>query len=464
MKRILRPRTCRPYPELFEPERGEGPYRIEDSNGRPLPSRGLVNKVERWMFVPLDPWGRPVARHEGGHVRDSPPNLPRVRYDLRILHAVEDARINLGLDWREIPVELDPVALANVRKLAAEDEQRGDLFALVIRSVASIGTNAEADLADLLTLYESQGTFVQGQVDRVRKGLERSRARARKPVAPFGAALRLARKLARELRRAGLLEADGSSSSPMGTGCCIGHGLIDDDEEGGDGGGQLAEAGVAGELHVTRAPLTVSLRGGRLAGRGLGARREGSIIRYAHRWPSDRAIFRGRRRRSSATVLVDVSGSMSLSADSLDRLLLATPAGALVAIYSGRGTEGELRIVASGTRRAGPKHLKPFARGNIVDVPALEWLARQPEPRLWVSDGAVTGVGDHASDAIEERCTAIVKKGRIERIANLEGTVRRLVDARARRTDVPAVTRQHHRAALRARAARLARKAADADS
>ena len=36
----------------------------------------------------------------------------------------------------------------------------------------------------------------------------------------------------------------------------------------------------------------------------------------------------------------------------------------------------------------------PCGFGNIVDGPALEWLAKQAEPRIWISDAAVTGINE----------------------------------------------------------------------
>jgi len=34
--------------------------------------------------------------------------------------------------------------------------------------------------------------------------------------------------------------------------------------------------------------------------------------------------------------------------------------------------------------------------GNVIDGPALQWLATQPERRIWVSDMHVFGVGTHS--------------------------------------------------------------------
>jgi hypothetical protein len=72
--------------------------------------------------------------------------------------------------------------------------------------------------------------------------------------------------------------------------------------------------------------------------------------------------------------------------------------------------------VADGGRRASKEHLERFSRGNVVDLPALEWLARQPQPRVWLSDGAVTGVGDRISQALRERCYAVCRRARIRRV------------------------------------------------
>jgi hypothetical protein len=98
------------------------------------------------------------------------------------------------------------------------------------------------------------------------------------------------------------------------------------------------------------------------------------------------------------------------------RLDPASSGAALVAIYSGSDQAGELRIVARDGRRADPRDLVPFGRGNIVDEPALAWLAHQSGPRLWISDGGVTGVGDTTSAALQRRCKEIVERAGIRRV------------------------------------------------
>jgi hypothetical protein len=418
-----------PYPEFVEADRVDVPYRIWNSLEEDLPTSGMVNLLRREMWVPLEWGGRAVTRHELAHVAWSPARSARVRFDHRVLAAMEDARINLGLAGIGIPVALDAESHAHVMMLLAQDAKRGDGFALFMRSIASLGTSVEAGLeSQLLGMPGPLGALVVAWMARARRELEAARHAARGPVAPYKKAVDLARALARELRALGLLDRRDQSGSTVQIGCWVhGHGRGQlEDPRGrrphrgrGDAGEDERGESEPGRMHVKEVPLSVALRPGR-GGLAWRAASEGSIVRYLSRWPVDGAVFRRRSRSGGGTVLVDVSGSMSLDAGDLDRLLLATPQGARVAIYSGSGEVGELRIVANGGRRAAARHLERFGNGNIVDLPALEWLARQPLPRLWISDGAVTGVRDRGSRALKQRCDAVCKRSRIRRVAKLD--------------------------------------------
>lgn len=427
-----RKRGYAPYPELVEP-RAAGrhePWEVVDSNDHDLPTNGMVDKTNRWIAVPLEPSGRPVTRHELAHVAWSPQKVPKVRFDPRVLGAVEDARVNTGLAARGLPMVLDAESRAHVCMLAAGDAKRGDTFALVARGVASIGTDVEDDLVAQLESLGRAGAFALERIAEVRDGITRSQARSSEGVASPAHGLKLARKLARALRAAGVLDARGRADSSV-AGVCLGHahgkpgghdgppglpGL------GGAGRGK-GKRGDSGRMEIARPPLTVVLHRRRGPGRGYRPAAEGSVVRYLDRWPSG-MIFRGcARRRGKATVLIDTSGSMTLSAKDLDRLLAETPVGVTVAIYSGQDAKGELRIVAARGLRASDAHLEPFAVGNVVDAPALAWLARQPSPRVWVSDGHVTGVGDRGSDAVRGECKELALKGRIRRVSDVDGAV-----------------------------------------
>lgn len=418
-----------PYPELVESEAHDSPYRFEDSAGDAHGAAGAVDMVARWMRVPFEAEGRYVRIHEYGHVRWSPPRPARVSYDPRILAAVEDARINLGLESVGLRVELDSEGEALVHWLLAQDAKRGDVFALCIRGVASLGTSIEAELAQVLERRPPFGPLVVEQMQRIRAAFEAVRARVRKPVAPYATTLRHGRLLARWLRMQGLLDGSDQARSKLAFGCAVEaphvHGddsLLPRSTERGTPG----EGGVLpGSLRIARPPLSVALKSGRGPLRWRAAR-EGSVVRHPQRWALDGAIFRARRHQPGGTLLVDTSGSMALDEDALDGLLAATRVGTRVAIYSGRGEEGELRVVAQDGRRAARDQLVRFGQGNVVDLPALEWLARQPSPRIWLSDGRVTGVGDRSCALLNRRCDEARRRGGIRRVADLPAAARLL--------------------------------------
>ncbi len=427
MADFSRPYVYGPYPELVERHAGGAPYEIRDALAEPLPTRGMVDLKKRVMWVPLDAWARPITRHENGHVRFSPLQPTKVRFDARTLMAVEDARVNLALSALGLPVVLDLESHSNVVLLLAQDGKARDGFAQFMRAIASLGTSVEGAIeAQLLAAPGPLGELIADWMTRARGTLETARLVAGGEVAPYSVGVALASELARELRALGLLDERLRARSRAPAGCCVRHhdeGLLppeDCEPVHGDHGEKQRAAVPPGRMEVKKAPLSVPLRPGQSSGRRWRASAEGSVVRYLARWPVDRAVFRRRGRKGGGTTLVDTSGSMSLEVADLDRLLLATPLGMRVAIYSGSGAVGELRIVAEGGRRATAEHLARFGSGNVIDLPALEWLAHQPLPRLWISDGVVTGVGDKGSEVLKRRCTALCKRARIRRVGKLD--------------------------------------------
>lgn len=127
---------------------------------------------------------------------------------------------------------------------------------------------------------------------------------------------------------------------------------------------------------------------------------EGFIFRYPHRVLTDKLCFTRKTHGGfKGTLLIDASGSMSWSMKRLLKLVQKIPF-ATIACYSGSGKEGTLYIVAKDgfvTTR-----LPKFNVGNIIDIPALEWLSKQSAPRVWISDGIITGIGDYSLDTVYE--------------------------------------------------------------
>jgi hypothetical protein len=180
-------------------------------------------------------------------------------------------------------------------------------------------------------------------------------------------------------------------------------------------------------MKIAHPPLTV--RQPSVLRAGLARRRcafEGTQISRPDRFALDRAIFYRTGRGGGGTVLVDQSGSMSLKVEEVENIVRTAGGNAVVAVYSGRGDIGELRIVAKGPSRATNGYFKSFGSGNVIDLPALQWLSKQPEPRLWVSDGCVTGVSDEGCEVILENCHDLAKRARIERVDDAEAAIEAL--------------------------------------
>lgn len=142
----------------------------------------------------------------------------------------------------------------------------------------------------------------------------------------------------------------------------------------------------------------------------------------------DGSICRLPQRQPAATVLIDCSGSMQWRDDDLAALLRAVPA-ATVACYAGNeaGT-GALVVVARDGWKASQtaEQLAPEMRGqNYVDLPCLEWLATQPAPRIWVSDGESYKPNARYGEG-ERECAEYAAAHGIERIQHAAQVLARL--------------------------------------
>jgi len=145
---------------------------------------------------------------------------------------------------------------------------------------------------------------------------------------------------------------------------------------------------------------------------------EGTLPRYLNRYFIDGKIFGYKKRHQGGTVLVDVSGSMSLSSYDIAEVLRLAP-GCTIATYSGQTKSGTLQIIAKNGRCV--KNWRNTTGGsNVVDYPALKWLAKQQHPRLWISDGVVTGVGDFPSRQMFMMCVMVAKRAWATRLSHME--------------------------------------------
>jgi hypothetical protein len=169
-----------------------------------------------------------------------------------------------------------------------------------------------------------------------------------------------------------------------------------------------------GKMNIETPPRPLRVTG--YLGRRRIAAEEGSVPRNIHRLLVDGRVFQRTRRQQGGTVMIDCSGSMSLTNEDIKKILDHSP-GVSVAVYSGNDRDGVLRVLAAEGRQVEDRWVAAPAGGaNIIDGPALQWLGKQQKPRIWVSDGQVTGIHDRMSAVNALECSAT---------CHLRGIVRR---------------------------------------
>ena len=126
----------------------------------------------------------------------------------------------------------------------------------------------------------------------------------------------------------------------------------------------------------------------------------------------EKRIFDRTVKGAGGVVLIDTSGSMSLSHDEVMEMVLNAPS-ALVAQYSGgRSNRPNLYVVANKGKCVNT--LPDPNGGNGMDAPALRWAIgkrqRMTSPVIWVTDGGVTGKGDSWQEDLVMECVNLVKR------------------------------------------------------
>lgn len=391
-----------PFPEVID----AGPWTIEH-----VAKGGHSARSTRVFGAPLDdtPFARGVRAHELAHVRFSParPQPKRHRVQLDTLLAVEDARVNEGAGragLREVLWEIDDPT-------QPVPDPRQNFRGATLLLVSAHGTRyyervraayADAGDAGMLTCQLAERAV---------------RAFREPPELPgFTATLAVARMLDRLLELSpppramptGLEKLVAAAAArPLGSGTATGVR---------PGGGRPRW----GELRaVEEPPRLLACRRGRSV-RALRLTEEGVGLVRPDRLLVDGRCFGRRQRVPGGSVLIDASTSMRLATRDLLAIVDAAP-GALVACYDGHSTGwGIVRVLArDGFRVDDAMVAGPTGQGaNVVDGPALEWLAEQPEPRVWVSDGEVRGVGDWSAPELYEDALRICRRASITRVGS----------------------------------------------
>lgn len=398
-----------PVPEILE---GEGNFTLKETAKR----NGMVctDLVGKTMYVPTtaDAFGRMGRMHEMAHVAITPTEGMQLAQANGIepdyMNVAEDMRVNIFLQRRfeleaSIPEELFLHAL---KGYILNDDLKGmTLMAVACRGLPEYNTLMNfADRERSDWYYEVRDVVERCEGMFYPTSFEQAMEVAKYLQGLFDAN---AKALAKAVQEA-IDEADMPESvAEWLKGKSYGEGDEPDLEW--------------GTMEIRRPALTERMAERRL-NRRIKPQEMGSSMMFPSRLDVDDKIFGNMKRVAQGTVLIDVSGSMSMEAKDIKEMIQAAP-GVTVACYSGNGDgTGHLTIVAAkGAMMKLPESYR-WPMYNEVDGPALEWLTRQSGPRVWVCDGDVTGKEDRSSKKLTLEAFKIVKDNKIRRTGDITET------------------------------------------
>jgi len=180
--------------------------------------------------------------------------------------------------------------------------------------------------------------------------------------------------------------------------------------------------GLWGKMSVHEPSLTVNLQGRLKNGRDYRPADIGYNPKYINRYCLDRKIFKQKQRVKGGTILIDASGSMRFDGNDILQIMEMLPA-VNIAMYNGYGQTGNLRIIAKNGMRVDDNYLMDYCGGgNVVDGPALRWLADMPPRRIWVSDMHVFGSAGRNSNGFNliKECLDICVQNNIVNLQDIE--------------------------------------------
>jgi hypothetical protein len=442
-----------PRPEIVCP----ADWRVIESG------QACVDLPGKTLFVPMDSSvdSRTARIHEYSHCRFSrgaaSTAAKRAGVPNKVLQAVEDARVNLAYEAERsksrshrlggLPI---PPLMHSPELIAAQLKHRTTEADRALMEISLCGT------AD--TIEHELKSETRMHVRAVRSAMKRAMRKRGRYATAECFTVRARNKIARDLAlRIGLMEDPSDKDKPKsmretpGSAKMRSRGrMIEMHRKAGISADELAEAmrtrgASSGRYEARRVPwgkMTVKTAkmprrvSGRFHGKRWRPSDEGAEIEYPERKPLDGRCFRMKARGNGATVLIDTSGSMGLDSEEIIEILEAAP-GSLIAMYSGHtgpSGRGILTIIGRCKRAAESREIDCCNReaggGNVIDGPALDWLARQRSPRIWVSDGEVTGRGDCQDGALFNEAADTIQRGRILRIGTPARAIRYLKGAR----------------------------------
>lgn len=196
------------------------------------------------------------------------------------------------------------------------------------------------------------------------------------------------------------------------------------------GGSQWAE------LKVRKLALTRHAPGGlgrkrRATDMGRNPRRIGNALA-----DPQKRIFDATKKGNGGVVIIDGSGSMSLSTEDIVKIVDSAH-GATVAVYSADSTNTKDNLLILAEKGKMVQELPARNGGNGVDGPALKWAIKQKQhakaPVVFVTDGLVHGIGQGYNDLLAMDCINTVLKNNVIVRPNVAEAVKALEELKAGR-------------------------------
>ena len=457
-----------PYPEIVT---GEGGWTV---TGTPNDSpAACVDNLNKHMQVPLDRectecginHSRMIRRHELGHVKWSPKTMGKLKPGVRpeAVEVLEEIRVNYLLGQAKLFIE-DPTQCIDTIKMRTFEAVYNDSIAkLLLWVMASMWKVPDDDnkyglrewgveyqticdvidiaLADnkLTDLRKAELNFViktanqyYNSITNHRYGQQPSYRKVQNYAAKLSHVLDMflgkpkpeeIRKSAEQIKadeEAELESNEESEPQPINNVKDL-EKRMRKDMLGRMNYSTGSGVGYWGEMETHKPPLTVNLQGRLKSGRNYRPADYGYNPKFIHRWASDKQIFKQKQNVLGGTILIDASGSMSFSGQDILEIMSLLPA-VTIAMYNGYGNSGDLRIIGRNGMRVTEEYINDWSGGgNVVDGPALKWLATMPERRIWVSDMYIFGAtGDTSGFNLMKDVMDTCIKGKIINLKDIE--------------------------------------------
>lgn len=162
-------------------------------------------------------------------------------------------------------------------------------------------------------------------------------------------------------------------------------------------------------------------------GRSKKAEQIGRNLTRPHNYYGDnqRRVFTRYASGRGAVILLDLSGSMSLTSEQVDQMIEACHGSTIIGYSMGYQDDPNCWVIAhNNTRMRGIPRVRG---GNGVDVPAMlyaDTYRKNRAPLIWVSDGHATGVNDSMNDEVLEATAKTVQALQIHQVEDVEEAIR----------------------------------------